>query len=215
MTTEGRGGFGHTDGSPVHVRPARGAWRLTRGLTLALSCTLVACAGHVAGGGGAPSLPALLTVAALLGSGFVVLADRRRGFGQILCAALAAQPVFHLAFSLTGHASPGAGWRAEDPAWPAASSSGPLPAGAPWWAEPDLPMVAGHVVAAGVVSWLVSDAENVLWALVGLFARFRVPRPTVSPMGRLRLVPYTGGPDITLQRARFLALLHARRGPPG
>jgi len=187
--------------------------RLTRGLSLALVCTLLACAGHLASGGGAPSPPALLAVAALLGSGFVVLADKRRGFGQVLSAALGAQPLFHLAFSLTGHASPGAALHTAG-AVPAGPVPEPPSVGVLLLPGIEPSMIAGHVVAAAVVAWLVADGESVLWALVDLFARFFVPLPAVASVGCHRPVPYLGTADLTVRRGRLFGVLHTRRGPP-
>lgn len=171
------------------TNPGGGALRVARGGVLAVLCTLVAIAGHARGGGEAPPIPALLAVAALVGTAFVVLADRRRGFTEILFAALACQPAFHLAFSIPVHE---------------AGAVAPI----------DAPMVGGHVLAGVVTATLLTYGEDALWAvyhlLTGVRAPVLEPVPVLAPPAPAR----PDGAELAPVRRQLLARIPPRRGPP-
>lgn len=141
--------------------PAHGALRLLRGGVLTAVATLCALAGHVVAGGAILGLAALV-VAGWLGAAFVLLADRRRGFADILVASFAAQVVFHVIFAITCH-----------------GSQGPAPL------LPDAPMVAGHAAAAACLAGLLAYGERVLW---GLYHAFRL---VAGPSVASPVVPHT------------------------
>lgn len=181
--------------------PARGILRVVRGGVLAAVCTLLALAGHVHGGAGVPPLPVLIVVGILIGVGFVVLADRRRGFAPVLVAALASQAAFHVGFSLSqpptadGHGGP------SHSVMVTVLDAGPG-------------MIFGHVLAAAASAWLLSSGEDVLWALIYLFAVVGVPALGRIPLlpSPVPVVPATRdlSPRGDLLRARY----RPRRGPP-
>jgi hypothetical protein len=156
---------------------------------LAALCTLVAVVGHARGGGDVPPIPALLVVAGLVGTAFVVLADRRREFSEILFAALVCQPAFHIAFALPVH-----------------GHGGTVPI--------DLPMVTGHVLAALGTASLLSYGEAALWAAYHLLTGVRPPRlepvPVLPPPAAARYENVELAPI----RRRLLARIPPRRGPP-
>lgn len=137
-----------------------------------------------------PSLPVLVATTVLVGAGFSVLAQRRRHFGQILAAALAAQAAFHVAFSLESPHTPAAHFghgmsmgnqtaHLLPHAWQSAQT-----------VVVGLAMVAGHLAAAAVMAWLAAYGEATVWRLLGLFTLVRLPRPApVAVDRRAVLVP--------------------------
>jgi hypothetical protein len=182
--------------------PGRGLLRIARGGILGVCCGVLALLGHLVGGGAAPPLPALAACTVLVGSGLSVLADRRRYFPHILGAAVTAQIVFHVAFSLT--ARPGTG---------TAGVHAGLAGAAPGHHADDVSMVAGHLVAALAMAWLLAHGEAVLWAVFDLFGFVRLPVPSGAvDLGELRLPrPRT---DVAPSRALSTGWIHPRRGPP-
>jgi hypothetical protein len=199
------------------VRPATGALRTARGLVLAAASAAIALAGHVLGGGHVPSVPALFVVAGLVGAGFVVLADRRRGFTQILFGALASQPLFHLAFSLAeqhGPADPHSGRPTADQLAALSQQTTAADLLHELQVALDPAMVAGHVVAAVGIAWLTAHGERVLWSLFELVARTAAPilqpLPVWTPAPALNAAAVL----VTPQRRQQLARVRTRRGPP-
>ncbi|WP_020575721.1 hypothetical protein [Actinopolymorpha alba] len=186
--------------------PGGGLLRVMRGAVLAVCCTTLALLGHLGGGGGMAPLPALLAVTLLLGAGFTILAQHRRSFGQIAVAAIAAQAIYHLAFSLSpgDHGQPAT-------AFPP-SGSAYLPAGLPVYVN--LPMLAGHLVAALVMAGLLAHGESLLWALFHLLGLVRLPalaRPvSLGLPGRVRAFRV----DVPAISELLLGRVHRRRGPP-
>ena len=175
------------------INPGRGSVRVLRGSALALCCAVLALSGHVVGGGtSSPVLP-LVVVAGPLAAAFVVWADRQRSLLEIGVAALGAQVAFHAVFELCG-ASGG-------PAHPAT-----------WTGR----MVAGHVLGAAVMSWMLSRGEAALWSLyrsvLGVVSVYLVQLPVVgdrtSGTGLTPVVPGRCGAGLVLASA------HGRRGPP-
>ncbi len=183
--------------------PGRGLLRIARGGVLGVCCGALALLGHLAGGGTVPPLPALAAVTVLIGSGLSVLADRRRYFPHILGAAIGAQVVFHVAFSLATlpGAEAGAGLHVAS----ASEVSGQHAEGAP--------MLAGHLVAAVAIAWLLARGEAVVWAVFELFGFVRLP-DLATPVDLVHLRPPLPGDDVPGVRVLTTVWIHQRRGPP-
>jgi hypothetical protein len=179
--------------------PGAGLLRAGRGVTLAVCCGALALLGHVSGGAPAPPLSAFLTVTALLGAAFAVLAGRRRQFRHILAVALGAQVAFHLAFQLTAaHSADHLG---------VTGAVGPLA----FW---DPLTAAGHAAAAVVMSALVARGEDVVWALYHLLGLVRLPLP-VAPEAWPLVRPLPVRVEEPRPEEWLWARVHPRRGPPG
>lgn len=173
--------------------PGRGSVRVLRGSVLALCCAALSLSGHVAGGGRVTAALPLLVVAAPLAAAFVVWADRQRSLLEIGAAALGSQVAFLLVFQLCG------------------ASHGP-PHSAGWNAR----MVAGHVVAATLLSWVLARGEAALWSLYRAVQDVRwlgmAPLPLVGiRTTRPGLVPTA---PVRCGAGLVLASAHGRRGPP-
>lgn len=173
--------------------PARGFLRFVRGGVLAAACTLCALGGHALAGGAIPGLAALVVIG-WLGACFVLLADRRRGFGAILLGSAASQVVFHTAFALSGtHTGHG-------------GTAGPS-------VVPDAAMLSGHAVAAVCIAALLAYGESVLWGLYHAYRLVFVPHLiTLTPdaAGATACVAREPGPARDLLFVRT----HPLRGPP-
>ena len=175
------------------ITPGRGGVRVLRGSALALCCALLALSGHVVGGGTWSPLLALVVVTGPLAAAFVVWADRQRSLTEIGAAALGSQVAFHAVFELCG------------------ASAGPAHS-AGWTAR----MVAGHAVAALVMSWVLSRGEAALWSLCrsaqGFVSVALVQLPVIG--GRTS----GSGPTLVLRgrcgAGLVLASAYGRRGPP-
>jgi hypothetical protein len=174
------------------IPPGRGSVRVLRGSALALCCAVLALSGHAVGGGTSSSVLPLVMVAAPLAAAFVVWADRQRSLLEIGAAALASQVAFHAAFELCA----------------ASGASHP----ASW----DVRLVAGHVLGAALMSWVLSRGESALWSLyrslLGVVS-VHVVQPTVvgdrtSGAGLTPATPVRCGAGLVLASA------HGRRGPP-
>lgn len=172
--------------------PARGFLRFVRGGVLAAACTLCALGGHALAGGAIPGLGSLV-VLGWLGACFVLLADRRRGFGGILTAAGGSQVVFHVMFALTGaHA-------AHTPTQPAV--------------VPDVGMLAGHATAAVCVAALLAHGESVAWGLYHAFRLVSVPTITLPIPGPRAASTCVAREPGSAREALFVRA-HPLRGPP-
>jgi hypothetical protein len=175
------------------ITPGRGSVRVLRGSVLALCCAALSLSGHVIGGGRVTAVLPLLVVAGPLAAAFVVWADRQRSLLEIGAAALGSQVAFHAVFELCG------------------ASDGP-PHPTSW----DARMVAGHVLGAALLSWVLARGEAALWSLYRAAQGLRwvhvAPLPVVGVRTtRAGLVPATpegGGAGLVLASA------HGRRGPP-
>jgi hypothetical protein len=161
---------------------------------------MLALAGHVLGGGDLPKVPTWVAVAAITGAAFSVLADRQRPLRQIFAGAVAAQAVFHLAFSLSGPAG-------ADHAQPAAGSAGVGLA-------TDLVMVGGHLVAAAGTAALVAHGDTLLWTLVELFGFVRLPLLGTPLVSAGVPSPVPSVPDRPRPGSGWSSRVHPRRGPP-
>jgi hypothetical protein len=74
-------------------------------------------------------------------------------------------------------------------------------------------MLAGHLVAALAMAWLLSHGEAVVWAVFELFGFVRLPGLACAvDLGALRLPRPRR--DITTARAQATGWIHPRRGPP-
>lgn len=187
--------------------PGAGLLRVGRAAMLAVCCGALALLGHISGGAAAPPLSAFVTVTALIGAAFAVLAGRRRQFRHILVVSLGAQVAFHLAFYFTStHSTMAHG------ALSAGSSLGGSPGGG-WAAIWDPVAVAGHAGAAVVLSALVAHGEDLVWALYHLLGLVRLPS-----LGALTVLQLTQPLPVQLELAqpgeRLWARVHPRRGPP-
>src|SRR3954471_5498950 len=176
------------------ANPGRGRVSAMRGLLLALACAALALAGHVAGGGAATSVAPLLLVGGPLTGAFVVWADRQRGFGELLLAAAGSQVPFHVVFSMCA----GVGLPRH---------SAPVSAA----------MVAGHLVAAATMAWMLALGEASLWglyrALRGLAPGLPPSAPPIVDVRPLPAHPTAEGPR-RLGAGLVLASANHRRGPP-
>lgn len=143
-------------------------WRAVRGWTFAGIAALLAAAGHRVGGGSAPDLAALLSVAALAGVVVTAMAGRRLGFLPLLGLLGGAQLVFHLTFALTEHH--------------------PHPVDAPR-------MLLFHLMAAVLTATVAAGGERALFALLRRLPplRLELPAPPTVPVP-LFLVPTTAQP---------------------
>lgn len=131
---------------------------MTRGLTMSAACLFLPTAAHVAAGGAMPTHAGFILVAALLSIACVGLADRRRSPAEIGALLLASQPLLHVLLVLAGH---------HDTA-----------------IVPDHAMLIAHVVAAGVLTVVLSGAEAVAWSMAALSETIlltRVRRLLVEP----------------------------------
>src|SRR5690349_19623277 len=122
--------------------PGRGAARVARGSLLALCCTLLALSGHVLGGGHVTAVVPMVAVAGPIGAAFVIWADRQRGPLQLAAATAGSQVAFHVMFSLCG----GTGLAAHP-------------------TRDTVAMVAGHLVAGLLATWVLARGEAAVWAL--------------------------------------------------
>src|SRR3954452_6120325 len=176
------------------TNPGRGRVRAARGLLLALACAVLALAGHVVGGGAATSVAPLLLVGGPLAGAFVVWADRQRGFGELLLAAAGSQVPFHVVFSMCA----GVGLPRH---------SAPVSAA----------MVAGHLVAAATMAWILALGEASLWglyrALRGLTPGLPPSAPPIVDVRPLPAHPTADGPR-RLGAGLVLPSANHRRGPP-
>jgi hypothetical protein len=170
------------------MNPGSGAMRIARGGVLAVACLLLAVSGHLGGGGHLPPLPAVLVAGVLIGAVFAVLADKRRGTGQLIVASVGAQALFHATFVLAGHDLHGVPFL------------GPR-------------ALESHVLASILVAVLAARADALLWSLVELITLARVPSLAVVPAAHVPVAgPLPGEP--ALRRVRLAGDACPRRGPP-
>ncbi len=187
--------------------PGSGPLRIIRGAMLAACCTALAVLGHVGAGGALPPVAALVAGTVIVGAAFAVLADRRRAFGQILAAALAAQAIFHAGFSL-------ACAHGYDLTRGTTVSPGPV-AGALETATPGPVMLLVHVGAAVLLAALAAAGETLVWVVFHLLGLVRLPALTLPVPAGVNVTPVRDHDD-DLPGARELRICraHRRRGPP-
>lgn len=187
--------------------PGSGPLRIIRGAMLAACCTALAVLGHLGAGGEAPPMAAVVAGTVVVGAAFAVLADRRRAFGQILAAALAAQAVFHAGFSLACS-------HGYDLTTGTTITPGPV-AGALAQVAPGPVMVLAHLGAAVLLAALAAAGETLVWVVFHLLGLVRLPALTLPSPAGVELAPARDQDD-DLHGARELRICraHRRRGPP-
>ncbi|AYY14640.1 hypothetical protein EF847_20030 [Actinobacteria bacterium YIM 96077] len=154
---------------------------------------LIPTAAHMAAGGSAPLDPAFFVACGLLAIACVSLADRRRGPVEIGAVMLLSQPGLHALLAMAGH------------------GHGDATAGG-------MAMVLAHVVAAAILTVLLSGGESALWALASLSAtimlthlhKLRESRPVRAVT---RWVPVSSD-TVRISCAAFVGDTVPRRGPP-
>jgi hypothetical protein len=158
----------------------------------------LALAGHVAGGGSAPTPPALGLVTAATVAGSVALSNRRWTLIPLVSVLLGVQAAFHVAFGHLAHSH--AVHHVHTAASPHVMSGR---------------MVAGHLVAALLTAVLLRRGEDWCWSLAALLTTpVRAVRAVAADLpGRAPTRIRAAGP--TLARKTSLRLdAHPRRGPP-
>ena len=160
---------------------------------MALSCVLLALAGHVLGGGSADSVVPLLAVGAPLAGAFVVWADRQRGTRELAGAALGSQLTYHAVFLFY-----------DDVGVLARSSTG------------GVQLVLGHGLAALGMAWVLTRGEAALWNLYRVLQRVGVSRLHALAFDvRPRWHPAATVLPAGCGTGLLLASACVRRGPPG
>ncbi|WP_129710809.1 hypothetical protein [Haloactinopolyspora alba] len=160
---------------------------------MSASCLFLPSTAHVAAGGAVPTHAGFVLVGALLSVACVGLADRRRSLGEIAAVLLLSQPALHVLLVLAGqHGTDGA-------------------------VTPGMTMLLAHVVAAGVLTVLLSGAESVAWSMASLSATIllrRVRRLLETPLPNER--PGTEPSPQPAPSARVVDLIRSTpwRGPP-
>jgi len=176
--------------------------RLLRGLVVAATGAALGVAGHLAGGGPVPAMPALLGLVALAAAACTVASDRQWSFTRLMVALSGIQLLVHLTMCL-GMSHGGATGQ------PAAVHGSQVGAGA----APGLVMLAGHAGAAAVMAWLLRHGEELFVRGVERLRR-RTPWPTLAAAADLL------GSATAPRGSRATWALHplsgslARRGPP-
>jgi hypothetical protein len=178
----------------LQVGLGSGHGRVGRGLTLSAACLLVPALAHALAGGGVPAVGPFVFAAGLLSAACVSLADRRLSVSGIATLLFASQPVFHVLLSLSAH-----------------GHGGGTPASV-------VGMVAGHAVAAGVLTVLLAGGESVLWSMAALSSvlLLRRVRTLLFPATSPRPVPLTPRADDDSRNRYVLSITRTapRRGPP-
>jgi len=178
----------------VGVRePTTTRWRFFRACVFALVAGQLAAAGHLLAGGPLPDMPVLLTVTVLLGGSVSGFATRRRTGPQIFLALAASQVAFHAAFALTAHHD-------------GAVDGTEVAAGR---------MLAFHLIAAVVATWLMASGESTLFRLFAAWHRVLVgsrvtPAICLPPTWTAATTDVCGAARL---RAAELSGV-SRRGPP-
>jgi hypothetical protein len=177
----------------LQVELGRGRGRVERGLTLSAACLVVPAIAHALAGGGVPAVGPFLFAAGLLSAACVSLADRRLSVGAIATLLFASQPVFHVLLSLSAH-----------------GHGGGRPVSV-------VGLVAGHAVAAGVLTVLLAGGESVLWSMAALASVLLLRRvrtlPLSAPSPRPGPTPRTDD-DSSNRYVLSITRTAPRRGPP-
>lgn len=178
--------------------PTSKGWRLLRAGIFAVVATQLAALGHLLAGGALPNPAVLLTLTVFLGGSLSGFAGRRRSGPQIFGALLASQLVFHLALTLTAHPMEGHPMAAQ--------------AGGSGGAER---MIAFHIVAAVVASWVMASGESTMFRLFSALHRVLRLAPTKATIDAspawTALIP-TGTVGVRPSAADLSTA--SRRGPP-
>lgn len=177
--------------------PASGSLRVLRGAMVGATAMGLALAGHVAGGGSAPTSATAISVFGLTVAGSVALSGRRWTLAELLTVLLGVQVVFHVAL---GHQA-ASGAAVHQHAVHGVSAS----------------MVTAHLLASLATALLLCRGESWCWRLVALLNR---PMQVVQLLGA-GPVPGSGAGSVQsgqrplpVLRSLLLADAQPRRGPP-
>jgi hypothetical protein len=168
--------------------PTRGALRVVRGVSLAVTSAALAVAAHTVSGGMLPDLGLTVLLTVGVAAVGIALADRRRSQAAILLVLGAAQLATHVLLSVASQ-------------------------GMPDLVDP-LVMTSAHVGAVVVAAVLLARADRVVFGLAGLLAML-LPRVLVSPPPPVG-PPVSWRWVVPVDRATavLLRLANPRRGPP-
>jgi hypothetical protein len=199
--------------------PGTGALRAVRAGLLGLVCVVLALAGHLAGGGHAPSPWGVVILALPMSALCLALTARRRGVGSIGAVVAGSQLVLHEALmwfqagtactgpadvhAHLGHAAAVSG------CGPMAGMASALPAGA-GGSRAAVLMVLGHALAAAVTTVVLAHGEALLWRLWHRLAR-GVPEAAVPLVATARSSAWSSYDAPSSRRVRGSA---RRRAPP-
>lgn len=172
---------------PSHALSAR-SWpvRFLRSLAASYLGLIIAIGGHRFGGGEIASATVICAVFAIVFAATLLLSARQLTIGQIVGLLVIAQVVVHMGCAF----------------------GGPMTAFGP-------AMVAGHLLATAIATWVLVRGERFLWTMadrLGLQALRLVlsPRVVLRPATRVRFVRQ----DIRLPIRLVLVGGKAMRGPP-
>ena len=176
--------------------PGHGTMRLVRGGVLATCSVLLGLSGHLLGGGSGQVVAPTVLAGAVIGVASVAWAHRRRGFGQLMGAAVLAQVAFYGTLAL-------------------ASSHGSVHhhdgMTAAWSGQR---MMLAHAVAAVLMAAVLAHGDAVLWSLGRMLPAVVRPGRWPVPVVRGTLPPPDGG-ERAPRRALVVAATQPHRGPPG
>jgi hypothetical protein len=162
---------------------------VVRGSLLAGTSAVLAVAAHVIGGGMAPAtgLTVLLTIG--IAAAGIALADRQRGWVEILLALGAAQLGMHVLLTIGGHAGDAGqvhGW----------------------------PMTGGHVLAVLLAAAVLAWAETAVFAVAAAVALLLPRRLAAPPTVDSPVLPRPPREPVDRAREVLLRRCLPRRGPP-
>ena len=142
--------------------PTRGATRLARAASFGVATLTLAAGGHVAAGGGLPSMTILAILAVPVTMAAMALAGRRCGPVLLLASMAGAQVLLHETLKALTAQAPG-DMASQISAGSASAMGGHAMAHADGWSAT---MTAAHVVATVVTALLLARGEQALWQLV-------------------------------------------------
>ncbi|WP_432485773.1 hypothetical protein [Kineococcus esterisolvens] len=190
--------------------PTRGAVRLARAGTVALTVVALASTAHVAGGRELPPTLVLLALAALTGCAAFALTGRRLSAPALLTVLGAGQSALHAALAGLAADTVDVPTHGHHQEWvPLATGS---LTGAPAGASP-LPMLLAHALATAAAAVVLARGERAVWSL---WAWLQPLRAVVLAVLRLPvLLPVAPVPVVVGVHPRsVVARRPARRGPP-
>lgn len=179
--------------------------RALRGAAAAAVATTLAATAHTLSGGAAPPAWLLVAVTLLATPIAVALTGRRPSLWRTGAVVAASQFLLHLAFATAGAADP----RAVGHVHGAAPLLTAVDAGA---VAIDVPMVAGHVLAAAITIALISRGERALRAIAAGLRHFARRIAVAAPRRAPRVPVLAVGRRITATAIALTSL--SRRGPP-
>jgi hypothetical protein len=196
--------------------PTSGALRSLRAALLGAVCVGLALAGHVLGGGRAPSVWALVILAIPMGVASLALTSRRRGLPVIGLTVAGSQLLLHQALmwsatgcAVTGNPQAHLGHAAAAPVLDCAAMPGMATTAAAAHFS-TLAMLLGHSVAGAVTAMVLAYGESLVW---GVWRRI-VGRPPVAARPVASYGQLVIGDVRSVARPRTPGGLTRRRGPP-